>query len=119
MSSNSTQYSSAKLKKFKTILDDKLKTTSKELATIQGNQKDQKQRLANNNTDFNENSKHFQTQAKNKQLIRRLQRKSRELQSALKRIDSKTYGVCERTGDLIREERLLAMPTARFDIQPR
>lgn len=117
MSKNSEQYSSAKLKKFKTILDVKLKTANKELDTLKHNQKDQKQHLASSNVDFNQNSKHFQQQAKNKQLIRRLQQKSRELKSALNRIEDKTYGVCDRTGNLIREQRLEVMPTARFDIQ--
>ena len=67
-------------------------------------------------TDFNQTSSHFQQQAKNKQFIRRLQRKSRELKAALNRIEEGTYGICERTGNLIRSERLLAMPTAKFDI---
>ncbi|WP_142786183.1 TraR/DksA family transcriptional regulator [Changchengzhania lutea] len=75
--------------------------------------------MADTNVDFNQSSKHFQQQAKNKQLINRLQRKSRELQAALKRIQNKTYGVCDRTGQLIREERLMARSIARFDILPK
>jgi len=119
MSNTPTQYSAAKLKKFKSIIDDELKTVTEELDTFQSNQKEQKRRQTNTNVDFNENSKHFQQQAQNKRQIRRLQRKSRELNSALNRIDAKTYGICERTGDLIREERLMVMPTARFDILKR
>lgn len=116
MSKITAQYSSQKLKKFKSIITEKLDVTQEELATIQQNQKNQKQHLANTNVDFNENSKHFQQQAKDKQFIRRLQRKSRELRAALNRIENKSYGVCNRTGQLIREERLMAMPTAQFDI---
>ena len=119
MSKSPVEYSSYKLKKFKNIISDKLKVTNEELAIKQFDQNDQKKRLSNTNVDFNESSKHFQQQAKNKQLIRRLQRQSRELKYALERISNKTYGVCTRTGELIREERLLAMPTAIFDILPR
>lgn len=119
MSKNPIQYSPEKLKKFKTIIDDELKTTNEELARFQKDRKDQKERLADSNVDFNQSSKHFQQQAKNKQLINRLQRKSRELKAALTRIENKTYGICDRTGELIREERLMARPISRFDIPRR
>jgi len=119
MSNTSNQFSPAKLKKFKAILDTSLESTQAELEELKSARKNQKQRLANSNIDFSANSKHFQQQAKNKRHIERLQRKSRELKSALQRIDTKTYGVCDRTGNLIREERLFAMPTARFDIPVR
>ena len=119
MSKDAIQYSSEKLKKFKAIIDGELEATNKELARFQKDRETQKERLAHTNVDFNQSSKHFEQQAKNKQLIDRLQRKSRELQAALKRIEDKTYGVCDRTGALIREERLIARPVARFDIPPR
>ncbi|WP_430412928.1 TraR/DksA family transcriptional regulator [Kordia sp.] len=116
MSKKSIQYSQEKLEKFKTIIEDQLKQTDKELTRFLADRKSQKQHLANTNVDFNQNSKHFQQQAKNKKLINRLQHKSRELKAALRRIEDKTYGICDRTGALIREERLMARPTARFDI---
>ncbi len=37
-----------------------------------------------------------------------------EVDDALRRIDVATYGVCERCGHLIAEERLAARPFARF-----
>jgi RNA polymerase-binding transcription factor DksA len=116
MSKNSIQYSPQKLEKFKIIIENELKMIDKELAKLKDDRQAQKQRLAHTNVDFNQSSKHFQQQSKNKQLISRVQRKSRELQAALKRVEDKTYGVCERTGQLIQEERLAAKPTARFDI---
>jgi DnaK suppressor protein len=116
MSDNSVQYSSQKLEKFKIIIEDELKITTEELERFIEDRANQKEHLSNSNVDFNQSSKHFQEQAKNKQLINRLQRKLREFKSALTRIENKTYGVCNRTGKLIREERLLAMPVARFDI---
>ncbi|MFK8101029.1 MAG: TraR/DksA family transcriptional regulator [Saprospiraceae bacterium] len=116
MENNNPRYSPAKLKKFKNIITDKLENTTNELAGLKADLKSQKQKVANTNTDFNENSKHFQEQAKDKRLIRRFQDKARALNAALNRIENGTYGVCTRTNQLIREERLLAMPTAQFDV---
>ena len=114
--SNTKQYSASKLAEFKIIIEDLLKKTNKELASYNENQEGQKERLANTNVYFNQTSKHFQQQAKNKELINRLEEKSKELESALDRIENKVYGVCDRTGELIQEARLIAKPTARFDI---
>lgn len=117
--SNKKQYSQEKLQEFKTIIEEDLKTTEEELAKFETNLKEQKQRLANANVDFNQTSKHSQQQAKNEQLKKRFEEKESELKSALQRIENKVYGVCDKTGQLIREERLLANPTARFDILPK
>ena len=38
-----------------------------------------------------------------------------EIDEALRRIDEGTYGTCERCGKPIPEQRLEALPTARFD----
>jgi len=116
MTNNSEKYSDKSLNEFKNIIEEKLETIQEEIDIIQGNQKDQKQHVANSDVDFNENSKHFQHQAKDKQHIRRLQGEVTELKDALKRIENKSYGISEQTGELIRKERLMAMPTARFDI---
>lgn len=40
-----------------------------------------------------------------------------ELDHALEKIDNGTYGVCEVSGELIPEGRLMAVPTARYTIQ--
>lgn len=116
MSSKKVQYSEAKLNQFKSKLSAELIQSEKELNKLKEDRATQKERLANTNVDFNQSSKHFQQRAENKKIISRLQLKARELKSALKRVEDKTYGVCERSGELIREERLLAKPTARFDI---
>lgn len=116
MSDKNIQYSPEKLKNFKSIIHKELKIIDEELTKLKEERTVQKEKRANTNVAFNQSSKHFQVQAKNKQLISRLQRKSRELHSALERIEDKTYGVCERTGELIQEARLKAKPTARFDI---
>ncbi len=111
-------YSEEKLKKFKSLLEGKLKEAETELATTSGYQEDQRDHVASHQVDFNERSNHFQRQAKMKEQIRRMKGNVRELTAALHRIEKKTYGICERTGGLIDEARLLVMPTARFNISP-
>lgn len=117
MNTDTIKYSSEKLKEFKQILDDKLAEAQEQIEDKKASVKSRKMKVAQSNLGFSEGSRHFQEQAKNKQLIRRLQHRARELKAALERVDEGTYGVCERTGELIREARLQAMPTARFDIR--
>jgi len=116
MSEQTVRYSPEKLEAFKVIVTEKLKETKEELDGIIERQQDQKEHVANTNVDFNENSKHFQQQAKTKEHIRRLENNVVELEAALDRIKDKSYGVSDQDGTLIREERLRAMPTARYDI---
>jgi len=40
-----------------------------------------------------------------------------EIDHALEKIDAGTYGVCEVSGELIGEPRLMAIPTARYTIE--
>jgi len=41
----------------------------------------------------------------------------REVQAALERIESGTYGLCMKCGEPIDPQRLRALPTARYDLQ--
>jgi len=116
MSENKKAYSEDKLKEFKIIIEENLTKAKDELHTIQNKLESQLEHVSNTNVDFNENSKHFQNQAKNESHVRRLETKIMELESAMDRIEDGTYGVSERNGELIREDRLKAMPTATYDI---
>ncbi|RPF50287.1 TraR/DksA C4-type zinc finger protein [Aquisalibacillus elongatus] len=40
-----------------------------------------------------------------------------EIDNALRKMEEGTYGICERTGKPIPDERLKAMPTARYTIE--
>ena len=113
---DTVKYSSEKLAEFKQILSEKLAEVQEQLTDKKTSVDKRKTQVAESNLGFSEGSRHFQQQAKNKQLIRRLQHKARELKAALGRIEEETYGICERSGELIREARLQAMPIARFDI---
>lgn len=119
MAQQQKQYSPAKLQHFKGILEEKLTEVTRHLEESKTQLQKRKERAASENAGFSEGSKHFQEQAKDKREIRRLQTKSRNLKAALKRVEDGTYGVCTRTGELIREARLEAMPTATFDLPVR
>lgn len=47
----------------------------------------------------------------------RLRKQLLEIEMALSRIDSGTYGVCEETEEIIEPERLLAIPWTRLSIE--
>ncbi len=47
----------------------------------------------------------------------RLRKQLLEIEMALSRIDSGTYGICEETEELIEPERLLAIPWTRLSIE--
>lgn len=40
-----------------------------------------------------------------------------EINRALKKIEDGTYGICEMSGELISDERLVAIPTARYSVE--
>jgi len=50
-------------------------------------------------------------------LVSNTQQTLREVNSALMKIQKGTYGVCEFTGEMIGQERLEAIPWARFSIE--
>lgn len=56
-------------------------------------------------------------QGENKALLSQLEDQLEEVDHALAKMDSGTYGLCERCGQPIAEARLEAMPATRFCIQ--
>ena len=118
MSEQKPQYSAEKLQEFKQLIEEKAQSAQEQIDTLKKAVAERKVQMTDNNTGFNEGGKHFQEQAKNKRTIRRMQGKTRGYRAALARIEDGSYGVCERTGKLIREARLRALPTATFDIVP-
>lgn len=53
----------------------------------------------------------------NKTLEVTLEKKLRDVASALKRIENNTYGICKYTGQPIEKKRLLARPTSSSSVQ--
>ncbi|MFH0857629.1 MAG: hypothetical protein V1848_02680 [Candidatus Magasanikbacteria bacterium] len=52
----------------------------------------------------------------NQTLSDNLEKKLRDVRSALKRIEAGTYGICKFTGELISEDRLRARPTSSSSV---
>ncbi len=110
-----TRYSNAELEEFKAIIDQKLQKATEALQFIQeqitalteaGSEGDWMDDTSNSNdlkmlyTMEERHSKHI-----------------RDLQSALLRIQNKTYGICMTTGVLIDKRRLMAVPTTTKSLE--
>jgi RNA polymerase-binding protein DksA len=115
-----TRYSDAELEEFRQIIEEKLEKAQKEYDSL---------RNAVNNLDSNDvvdTSPTFKvleegasTLSKEEMgmLAQRQKKFIQNLQSALVRIQNKTYGVCRETGKLIPKERLRAVPHATLSIE--
>ncbi len=110
------KYSDEKLQKFKNNIEEKISTAQEELRSLQRQQLDQKKYIAQADMSFSDDSRRYQNRAMLDRMVTRLKKKVNALESALLRIENKTYGVCKRTGILISEKRLMIMPTAVLSI---
>lgn len=115
-----TRYTDEELKEFRDIIMEKLDKAKKEYDEL---------RAAITNTDGNDvtdTSPTFKvleegasTLSKEEagRLAQRQMKFIQNLQSALIRIENKTYGICRETGKLIPKERLRAVPHATLSIE--
>lgn len=115
-----TRYTDEELKEFRDIIMEKLEKAKKEYDEL---------RAAITNTDGNDvtdTSPTFKvleegasTLSKEEagRLAQRQMKFIQNLQSALIRIENKTYGICRETGKLIPKERLRAVPHATLSIE--
>ena len=115
-----TRYSDSELKKFKTLIEEKIEKAQKDLSLI----KSAYMNDGNNGTEdtsptfkaFEEGSQTMSKEA-NTQLAIRQEKFIRDLNAALIRIENKTYGVCRETGKLINKKRLVLVPHATLSIE--
>lgn len=115
-----TRYSDAELQEFKDIILEKIQIAREELTALT-------QSLSNpnvNGTDdtagtyktLEDGSATLEKEQIN-QLAARQKKFIESLESALVRIENKTYGVCRETGKLIQKERLRAVPHATLSME--
>jgi len=109
-------YSKKELKKFKQLIEKKLKRTKKELKSLKGHQVDQKKYIAQSDMSFSDDTRRFENKAIMDSMLTRWKRKNKKLKAALGRIENGTYGICKRTGNLIGKERLEAIPTSVYSM---
>lgn len=115
-----TRYADTELQEFKNIILEKLRIAKEELGLLT-------QSLSNPNTNgtddtagtyktLEDGSATLEKESIN-QLASRQKKFIENLESALVRIENKTYGVCRETGKLIPKERLRAVPHATLSME--
>ena len=115
-----TRYSDAELAEFKQLIEGKLEEARRDYDMLKAN-------LMNTDTNgTNDTSPTFKvleegasvlSKEETSQLAQRQQKFISHLESALVRIENKSYGVCRVTGKLIPKERLKAVPHATLSIE--
>ena len=114
------RYNDMELAEFKEIILRKLEEAKKDLVLLT------EAYTTKNNNDTNDTSPTFKvleegsnvlSKEENGQLAGRQQKFIRDLESALLRIENKTYGICRVTGKLIPKERLKVVPHATMSIE--
>jgi DnaK suppressor protein len=115
-----TRYADSELQEFKDLILEKLRVAKEELGLLT-------QSLSNPNTNgtddtagtyktLEDGSATLEKESIN-QLASRQKKFIENLESALIRIENKTYGVCRETGKLIPKERLRAVPHATLSME--
>lgn len=106
-----SRYSDSELEYFRSIIEQKLVIAKKQLAVT-------KEAMASDNNDlsFNRLEEVDSANSYNLMIFPKQVEKVEQLQAALKRIESKTYGICIRSGKLIDKRRLELIPETTFSI---
>jgi RNA polymerase-binding transcription factor DksA len=120
MSENTLRYSDEDLKEFKVLIEKKLADAREDL-----NQLKQSLSYADDNSTNDtaasfkmmEDGSETMTREETAQLASRQEKFISHLESAARRIENKTYGVCRATGKLIKKERLRLVPHATLSIE--
>ena len=118
--SEKSRYTDAELEEFKEIILEKLEKAVKDYELLKGTITNS---VGNDTQDTSPTFKVLEegaaTLSKEEagQLAQRQLKFIQHLQAALRRIESKTYGLCRETGLLIPKERLRAVPHATLSIE--
>jgi RNA polymerase-binding transcription factor DksA len=118
--SEKTRYSDVELEEFRTLILEKLEAAKQDydllkasLMNVDGND------VTDTSPTFKVLEEGAATLSKEEagQLAQRQMKFIQSLQTALVRIENKTYGICRETGKLIPKERLRAVPHATLSIE--
>lgn len=118
--SETTRYSDADLEEFKTLIEQKLTEAKEHLKMLKGSLSHSDDHGTNDTgRTFNmmEDGSDTLSREEVAQLASRQEKFIQNLQSALIRIENKTYGICRVTGKKIQKERLLLVPHATLSIE--
>lgn len=120
MDTERTRFSDSELEEFRVLINQKLQEAQVDYNLLKGSLSNSD----NHGTDdtgrtFNMMEDGSETLSREEvaQLAARQEKFIQSLQSALVRIENKTYGICRVTGKLIRKERLMLVPHATLSIE--
>lgn len=117
---NKTKFSDKDLKMFEKLINEKLATAKEDLDLLRGtldHSNDNTTEDTSPTFKMMEDGSETLSREETAQLAIRQERFIRSLEDALRRISTKTYGVCRVTGKLIRKERLMLVPHATLSIE--
>jgi len=120
MAEEKTRYSDNELVEFRALIEKKLSEARTDLDLLKGSLS----HSGDNGTDDTspsfkiiEDGSQTLSREETAQLAARQEKFIESLKNALIRIENKTYGVCRKTGKLIRKERLRIVPHATLSIE--
>lgn len=120
---NNTPYSEEELEHFKNLLleerQEALEDAQEMKESLEEQQNLDKERMSSKDHHPGDLASDEQEKETEYILRERSRKKIEEIDAALKRIENKTYGVCEDTGQKIQKERLEAIPYTRFSVEAR
>jgi len=119
MSAESKRYSDADLEEFKVLILDKIKEAKKDLEMLRDSLSYHDDNGTNDTSPsfkMMEDGSETLSREETAQLAVRQEKFINNLESALVRVENKTYGICRATGNLIRKERLRLVPHATLSI---
>ncbi len=106
----STRYSDMDLQEFKLLIERKLERAERKLAFYQEQITEINENREADHADISDESNLFGNLEMLTNFLNNQRKEIQEFQLALKRIEKKTFGICEVTGKLIDKRRLLALP---------
>lgn len=118
MSHTGVRYSDSDLQEFKTLIEEKLVKSRQEVLYVQEQMREMNENSSNQQSGdwTDESTSHTEMEMLNSMLARHTQF-IRNLETALIRIQNKTYGICSVTGQLIDKKRLLLVPHATKSVE--
>jgi RNA polymerase-binding transcription factor DksA len=119
MSEESKRYSDADLSEFKELILSKITEAKQDLEMLRDSLSYQDDNGTNDTSPsfkMMEDGSETLSREETAQLAVRQEKFINNLESALVRIENKTYGICRATGELIRKERLKLVPHATLSI---
>lgn len=120
MAEDKTRYSDEELQEFKELIEKKLRDANEDLRQLKMSLSHADDNSTNDTASsfkMMEDGSETMSREETAQLAARQEKFISHLESALRRIENKTYGVCRETGKLISKERLRLVPHATLSIE--